>query len=130
MGLELKDNYQVFRFDYIDKKDGKRKGRPLDFMGFKFFRDKTTLRRSIYYKAIRTVCRIKKKSKITWYDACQIVSYLGWFYNTDTYTAFIKYIKPFAKIETCKSIIRKTQQHRRQKDGNKLQKCRSQRKTD
>lgn len=32
LGLPIKPNYQVFRFDYIDKKDGKRKGRPLDFV--------------------------------------------------------------------------------------------------
>ena len=35
LGLEMKDNWQVFRFDYI--KDGKHYGRDLDFMGFRFF---------------------------------------------------------------------------------------------
>ena len=46
LGLTVKKNYRLFRFDYIDKKDGKRKGCFLDFMGFRFYRDKTTLRRS------------------------------------------------------------------------------------
>ena len=34
LGLSLKDNWQVFRFSY-----GNGKGRDLDFMGFRFFRN-------------------------------------------------------------------------------------------
>lgn len=34
--LEIKDNWQIFRFDYTDKK-GNHRGRDLDFMGFRFF---------------------------------------------------------------------------------------------
>lgn len=133
--LELKPNYQVFRFDYMKKlktKDEngnivyieKRQGRPIDFMGFKFYRDKTTLRRSIYFKAVRLAMRIKKKANITWFDACQVVSYLGWFYATDTYMAFKKYFEPMVNISACKRIIRKTQEQRRHKNGTKLQKIR------
>lgn len=44
--LKLNENWQIFRFDHIRK--NKRKGRFIDFMGFKFFRDKTTLRRKIF----------------------------------------------------------------------------------
>lgn len=44
--LRLKPNYKVFRFSYI-KRDGTEGGRPLDFMGFKFYRNKTVLRKSI-----------------------------------------------------------------------------------
>lgn len=79
LDLTIKSNYQIFRFDYIDR-EGKRRGRPIDFMGFKFYRDKTTIRSSIFMRAIRKARRIKQKEKISWYDACQILSYLGWFY--------------------------------------------------
>lgn len=61
LGLRMKENYQIYRFDYIDKKDGKRKGRPMDFMGFRFYRDKTTLRRSRMMKATRKARKIHKK---------------------------------------------------------------------
>ena len=106
-GLRVKENYQIFRFDYIDKKDEKRKGRPIDFMGFKFYRDKTTIRRYIFLRALKTVCRIKRKDKITWFDACQIVSYMGWFYSTNAYMAYKKYIEPFVSVKQCKKIISK-----------------------
>ncbi|MCM1232026.1 MAG: reverse transcriptase/maturase family protein [Ruminococcus flavefaciens] len=35
LGLKMKENHQVFRFDYTKK--GERRGRHLDFMGFKFY---------------------------------------------------------------------------------------------
>lgn len=104
IGLEVKSNWQVFRFDYIDK-EGKRKGRPVDFMGFKFYRDKTTIRKSIFLRACRTARRIHKKLKINWRDACQLLSYMGWFYPTDTFKAYKKYIEPMVSIDLCKKIM-------------------------
>ena len=34
-GFKLKRNYQIFKFSYLSK-DGKEKGRPLDFLGYKY----------------------------------------------------------------------------------------------
>ena len=104
LDLEVKSNYQVFRFDYIDK-NGKRRGRPIDFMGFKFYRDKTTIRGKIFIRAIRKARKIKSKARMTWYDACQILSYMGWFKNSDTYQAYKKYIEPNVSIKLCKKMI-------------------------
>lgn len=64
LGLQIKKNWQVFRFDYADRK-GKRRGRPLDFMGFKFYRDRTTIRKSILQGIRGKVNRVKRKEKIT-----------------------------------------------------------------
>jgi len=91
IGLELKSNYQIFLFDYIDKA-GLRNGRFIDFMGFKFYRDRTTIRKSVFLRACRLALRLKKKLKISWYDACRMLSYMGWFLPTDTYGAYLKYI--------------------------------------
>jgi len=109
LNLEIKDNWQVFKFDYIGK-DGKRKGRPLDFMGFKFYRDKTTLRRSIMLKATRKAKKISKKTSLTWYDASQMLSYAGWFKHTDTYNVYQKHIKPYVSIKNCRRILSSRQQ--------------------
>lgn len=106
MKLTVKDNYQVFRFDYIDR-NGKRRGRFIDFMGFKFYRDKTTIRGKIFVRALRKARRIKAKTKPTWYDASQILSYSGWFKYTDTYNAYQKYIIQNVNIEACKDLIRR-----------------------
>ena len=117
INLKVKSNWQVFRFDYIDK-NGKRQGRFVDFMGFKFYRDKTTIRKSIFLRACRTARRISKKLKISWRDACQILSYMGWFYPTDTFKAYLKHIKPFVSVRMCKKIM---SNHDRRKNDNSIQ---------
>ncbi len=102
--LELKGNYQVFRFDYTNR-NGKRIGRPLDFMGFKFYRDRTILRKSIMLKASRKAKRLAKKDKINHHDAAQMLSYLGWFTPTDTYNYFRKYVTPYVNIRNLKKKV-------------------------
>lgn len=106
LDLDIKDNWQIFRFDYIDK-NGKRKGRPLDFIGFKFCRDKTILRKPIMYKATRKASKLEKKEKLTWYDACQVLSYMGYFKHSDTWLIREKYIAKKISIKACKSVISK-----------------------
>lgn len=106
LGLELKGNYQVFRFHYI--RDGDR-GRFLDFMGFRFYRNRITLRRSIYLKACRKAKRIYKKrqkgAKVSVFELRQMLSYLGWISATDTYKAYTDNIKPYANIKRFKRRI-------------------------
>ncbi len=106
LDLEIKDNWQIFRFDYVDK-SGKRRGRPIDFIGFKFYRDKTVLRKAIMLKATRKATRVTKKSKLTWYDACQILSYLGYFKHSDTWTCREKYISNKVSAKACKKLVSK-----------------------
>lgn len=101
LGLELKDNWQVYLFDYV-KKDGTHVGRDLDFMGFRFYRDRTTLRRSIMLRATRKASRISKKDRITIHDCRQMLSYLGWIDCTDTYGMYRTHIKPFVNFQHLK----------------------------
>ena len=64
-GLHMKDNWQVCRLD----------AEPLDFMGFRFFRDKTTLRRSIMLRITRKIKAVYKKGRAASYaDACAVIS--------------------------------------------------------
>lgn len=90
LGLELKGNWQVFRFSYGDDK-----GRDLDFMGFRFYRTRTVMRGSIMLRATRKARRIAKKARPTIYDCRQMISYLGWLDCTDTYHMYEKWIKPY-----------------------------------
>jgi len=117
--LKLKSNYQVFRFDYIDKKDGKRKGRFVDFIGFRFYRDKTTIRRSTMLKATRKARKMSKKQKITAFDCCQMMSRLGIFKHTNSHGVFEKHIKPYINVKNCKQRIRTRQLKINQKEKNK-----------
>ena len=102
--LKLKGNYQVFRFDYIDK-DGKHHGRFIDFMGFKFYRDRTTIRKSVFIRACRLATRLQKKLQLSWYDACRMLSYMGWFLPTNTYQAYKKYIDSKISRRGLKKIV-------------------------
>ena len=114
LGLSLKDNWQVFRFSY-----GNDKGRDLDFMGFRFFRNRTILRKTIMYKATRKARKLSRKERPTIHDARQMLSYLGWIDCTDTYKMYRKWIKPYISF---KQLKRKISQHDRHDDRRVYQK--------
>lgn len=106
--LKLKGNHQVCRFYY----EGKRKiGRPLDFMGFQFYRNKVILRKSIMIAATRMAKRLAQaKAAGRGYYAKHVksmLSYVGWFDCTDTYDCYRFYIKPFVNIGKLKRIVSK-----------------------
>lgn len=103
LGLEMKGNWQVFRFDYI--RNEKHRGRDLDFMGFRFYRNKVVLRRSIMYKASRKARRIAKKFKASIYEIRQMLSYLGWIDATNTYGMYQERIKPLVNFRRMKKRI-------------------------
>lgn len=99
--LELKPNYSIFRVG----EDG---SNFIDFMGFRFYSNRTTLRRSILYKCSRKARTIHKKSlhkPLTVYDARQMLPYKGWLSDSDTYGVFCKYIKPYINFKTLTKII-------------------------
>ena len=99
----FKDNWQIFRFDY---KDGDvRQGRFIDFMGFKFYRDHITMRKTIARKAMRKARKLSKKDIITPADARQMLAYHGWIKHTDSYDFTKKYIEPYVDFNELKKII-------------------------
>lgn len=104
--LQMKGNYQVFRLDYITK-DGIHKGRALDFMGFRFYRDRTTLRKSLMLRICRKARRIGKKPRPTYYDAAAMLSYMGWIKNSSTYGMYEERIKPQINVKQLKKIVSK-----------------------
>lgn len=117
LDLEIKGDWQVFRFEYPVMKDGKpvldedgkqiTKGRMLDFMGFQFHHDRTTIRKSNIEAARRKANHISKQDKISWYNASVMVSYMGLFKHTDTYNYYVEYIKPKINVKKLKRIVSK-----------------------
>ncbi len=97
--LRIKENWQVFRFEY------KGKGRPLDFMGFKFYRNRTTLRRSIYFRILKKARAMKRHTTIK--GAYAMVSYMGYIKNSNTYMVYWNYIRPYTNIGKLKKFISK-----------------------
>jgi RNA-directed DNA polymerase len=104
LGLKLKGNWQVYRFSYVGR-DGTERGRDLDFMGFRFFRGRTTLRKSIMLKATRKAGKLARKKVITIYDARQMLSYFGWLKCTDTHDMYLQWIMPKARFRDLRQIV-------------------------
>lgn len=96
----FKDNWQIFRFDTMDHQ-----GCFLDFMGFKFYRDHMTMRKSIARKAMRLARKLSKKNIITVDDARRMLSYYGWIKHTDSYTFMKNHINPYINFDDLKKII-------------------------
>lgn len=93
--LKLKYNWQVFRL----------KCRALDFMGFRFFLDRTILRKSLMLRITRAAFKILRKG---WYcvrDASRMISYMGWFKHSDAYRVYLEYIKPHLSIKRFKRVV-------------------------
>lgn len=99
LDLQLKENWQLYRF--VDKND--KNGRDIDFMGFRFYRNKTTLRKSSLRRIRRKANRLAKKRELyqagegqgtTVHDCQSMLSYLGWTTHTDVYQYYQKWIKP------------------------------------
>ena len=94
LGLELNNKTQIFP---LDKRD-------LDFMGFRFFRNKTILRRGIFYKMVRKARKLRYR-KPTIYEVRQMLSYLGWIKSCDVYGVYLQYIKPYVDFGKYKQRI-------------------------
>lgn len=109
LGLTLKENWTVCPLKYFPYSGMDWRGQDLDFMGYRFMRGKTILRRALLYKMTRKARHIHKKHKlgktITIHDARSMLSYLGWIKHTDVYDAYKKYIKPYISFKAMKLII-------------------------
>jgi hypothetical protein len=95
IGLKLKDNWQVFK---ISK-------RPIDFLGFKFYYDKTTLRKKISLRIKRRINKISKKNTLNYKDACAVISYWGWIKRSDSYNFYNKYVKSKVSINKARKVV-------------------------
>lgn len=94
--LRLKPNWQVYKTDK----------EPLDFVGFRFYRGHTTLRKSIMLRITRKARKIGKKIVPTYHDACGMISYMGWITHSNSHRMFEKWVKPFLHIQILKRIIK------------------------
>ena len=105
IGLKIKHTWQVFRFDYIDR-HGKRRGRDIDFLGYRFFRDKIILRKRNALKLRRQVMKIHRMKEITAHVAQSLMSRLGWLRHCNSFNFWHKYVKPYINIKKIKEVIR------------------------
>ena len=101
IGLELKGNWQVCRFHKTDKYGDHY--RFLDFMGFRFYRNRTTLRKGIMLRMCRRARHFHKNPGI--YSCRKMLSALGWLKQTDTYDMYLARIKPYINFQSIKRKV-------------------------
>lgn len=119
LNLQLKNNWQVSRFDYTNK-DGKQIGRPLDFVGFKFYRTKTVIRKKILYRIYRQLKSIKD-TELTTHKSYIILSYYGWLKHTNSNNLYTTKVKPVAPIRKCREYVSKATKEKQ--NGYTMESC-------
>ena len=95
LGLKLKDNWQIFQPET----------RPVDFMGFRFHREKITLRRSLMLRITRRCRKVLKKHNPGPHESSSVLSYMGWIKYSNSYGMFNRRIKPFVNIKKAKQCV-------------------------
>lgn len=98
-------------------------GRPLDYMGFEFHRNKTIMRESIMLRLTKKAKQISKQNKINPKDAASLLSSMGWVDHTDTYDMYKERVKPYVEVKKLKKIVSKNQR-RLNRNADKLEKSR------
>lgn len=93
--LIMKDNWQVFKVN----------SRAIDFLGFRFFRSKTILRKRNALRIRRRLSKIRKKGKLNYKDACAVISYWGWIKRSNSFNFYNKYVKPIVSVGKAKKVV-------------------------
>lgn len=83
--LEIKSNYQIFEVD----------SRGIDFLGYRFFRKYTLLRKRTLKKIQDKSNALINKPVLSYSDTCTLASYAGTLSHCDGFNLFNKYIAPF-----------------------------------
>lgn len=95
LNLTIKPNWNIHRFDYKDRR-GRRRGKPIDMLGFRFYADHTAIRRGVF-KRIRRRCIRYTTRNPTLKTASALLSSYGWIKATDTQTFYKTNLQPHFK---------------------------------
>lgn len=103
--LELKGDWQVYRFEGESRKAGKETGRAINCLGFVIHRNRVAIRKSILKRARAKANKIHRRRRYRRRDAAAMIAYMGYFSHSDTYGYYSRYIKPKVSIQYCKRRI-------------------------
>ncbi len=99
LGLRMKGNWQVFPL----------KARPLDFVGYKFSRSHTTLRRRNFLRFARQCRRAQRKlergEKLSYKLCAGLLSRAGLLVHCDSHAVRVKYLVPVG-VKNLKEVVR------------------------
>ena len=95
--MSLKDNWQIFRLS----------DRPIDFVGYKFYKDHTTIRKSILKRIKRKLNKAAPEQKASFSTASGLMSYMGWVKNSDSQYFRDNYIKDKVSLKKIRKVVSK-----------------------
>ena len=105
MGLRLKENWQVFPV----------KHRPVDFVGYRFYRSHTTMRRRNFLRLARQCRRVRKRldrgQRLSYTVASGLLSRAAQLKHCDGYMVRAKYFDPIGE-KPLKEVIRAEEKRR------------------
>ncbi|MBB6451973.1 hypothetical protein HNQ94_000394 [Salirhabdus euzebyi] len=93
--LKAKENWQVFKIE----------NRAIDFLGLRFFRDKTILRKRNALRIKRRIRKIERKGFLTDKDASAIISYWGWIKRSNSFSFYHTIMKQIVNIELARKVV-------------------------
>ena len=95
IGLSLKSTWQVWKLH----------SRPIDFVGYRFYKHRTVLRKKIFFRLCRRIRKVKRTGRISPHQAMSILSLLGWLSHIKARGWYKKKIYPYAPKNKLKRIV-------------------------
>lgn len=89
----------------------------IDFLGYRFYKNHITLRRSNFLRIKRRVKKVYKKGYFVLKDCCALISYDGFLKRSNCYNYLCKYIYPYVSIKRCRKEV--SYENRKQHKTNK-----------
>lgn len=96
IGLEIKPTWQIWPVN----------SRFIDFLGYRFYRNHTTLRERNFLRIKRKAKTIHKKGFISPHDAHSMIGYWGWIKHSNSYSFYEKYVKLYISLKKCKEVLK------------------------
>lgn len=119
LGLTIKPTWEIRRIAECIRKDNGHKAlfkgsAPIDIVGYRFYRNRTEIRKSIYLHTMRLLCKASKKiykdGVVLLLHAQGITSLVGWFMHADCQT-FLKCANERININFMKEVISYATKH-------------------
>lgn len=116
LGLAIKEDWQVYRFEGENRRAGKVTGRAINCLGFVIHHNRVGLRKTILKRFRGKALRMHRRKRCRRIDASAIISYVGYLNHSNAYGYYKRYIKPNVSIQYCKrrisAIAKKTNRKR------------------
>lgn len=116
--VRIKGDWQVYKTPYDNGRGKITIQRAIDFVGFKFYRYKTTIRKSIFKRVRKKMIALRKPTKRTVQNARSFMSYNGYLKHTDSRGVQLRYLDGYGiSINKLKEIISNEDRNQSRKHG-------------